>query len=260
MRKLLLALLPVAALASGCSGIDYDHMMTSSIKPRFHDVDPQDFGANSPHKHKIQGIDVSRWNGNIDWNRVKRSGISFVFIKATEGKDVADPRFDDYWHGAENAGLAFAPYHFYYFCSTPDEQADWFIANVPRSAVKLPPVLDAEWNHGSKTCKRHPDPATTRAELKRFMDRLEAYYGKRPIIYTSVDFHRDNLVGYFKNYHFWLRSVAKHPDKAYSNRRWAFWQYTSTGIVPGVKGETDINVFAGNKDNWKNWLAYADAN
>jgi lysozyme len=260
MRRLVLALLPLVALASGCTSTAYDLMQTSSVSPRFHDNDPQDFGRDNPHKHQVHGIDVSRWNGDIDWQRVKRSGVDFVFIKATEGKDRIDPRFNEYWRGAHNAGLAYSPYHFYYLCSTPEQQADWFIANVPREAVKLPPVLDAEWNRESKTCSRHPDPATVRDELKRFMDKLEAYYGKRPIIYTSVDFHRDNLAGYFTDHHFWVRSVAAHPTKTYTDRRWAFWQYTSTGVVPGMKGEADINVFAGTRDNWNKWLAYADAN
>jgi len=91
--------------------------------------------------------------------------------------------------------------------------------------------------------------------MKRFMDRLEQHYGKRPIIYTSVDFHRDNLVGQFKDYHFWVRSVAKHPTEIYPQRRWAFWQYTSTGVIPGIDGDADINVFAGSPKNWKNWVA-----
>ena len=100
--------------------------------------------------------------------------------------------------------------------------------------------------------------ATVRDVMKRFMDRIEAHYGKRPIIYTSVDFHRDNLVGTFEGHHFWLRSVAAHPGETYAGRRWAFWQYTSTGIVPGIQGETDINVFAGTTRNWNSWLASLD--
>ena len=67
--------------------------------------------------------------------------------------------------------------------------------------------------------------------------------------------HRDNLAGYFQDYHFWVRSVAKHPQDIYADRRWAFWQYTSTGVVPGIRGQTDINVFAGTEQNWKKWVA-----
>jgi lysozyme len=260
MLRLITVLLPILALLGGCSSTTYDLMDTKSIKKishpsRFGDTDPHDFGHNYPDRLKVHGIDVSKWQGDIDWRKVKASGVSFVFIKATEGKDVIDPRFDEYWREARVAGLAYAPYHFYYFCSTPDEQADWFIRNVPAAAVALPPVLDAEWNPSSKTCKRRPDPDTVRSELKRFMDRLEAYYGKRPIIYTSVDFHRDNLVGAFQDHHFWLRSVAGHPGEVYPERRWAFWQYTSTGVVPGIDGPIDINAFAGTPDNWRNWVA-----
>ncbi|WP_337267005.1 glycoside hydrolase family 25 protein [Oryzifoliimicrobium ureilyticus] len=259
MRRLLYCVLPIALALSGCSA-GYDYLQTASIppQPRFKDTKPQDFGAKHPELHPIHGIDVSKWQGDIDWQTVKASGVDFAFIKATEGKDVVDPKFNEYWQRARAVGIAHAPYHFYYFCSTPDEQADWFIANVPKAAMRLPPVLDVEWNGESKTCRTRPDPATVRAQIQRFMDRLEAYYGKRPIIYTSVDFHRDNLVGYFKNYHFWVRSVAKHPDVTYADRRWAFWQYTSTGVIPGIKGPTDINVFAGTRKNWNSWmLAYS---
>ncbi|MCF3639357.1 glycoside hydrolase family 25 protein [Rhizobium sp. TRM95111] len=254
MRRLILALLPLALLAAACSTTDYDLVSTAAIPPRFEDKDPQDFGARTPHNHPIHGIDVSKWNGDIDWQAVRTSGVSFVFAKSTEGTDRLDARFHDYWRGARAAGIPTAAYHFYYFCSTADDQADWFIRNVPREAVQLPPVLDAEWNSHSPTCKTRPDPATVRSELQRFLDRLEAHYGKRPIIYTTVDFHRDNLVGHFEGHHFWLRSVADHPENIYATRRWAFWQYTSTGVVPGISGDTDINVFAGSPKSWQKWM------
>ncbi len=256
MRWLLLSLLPIALTFSGCTSASYDLMETASIStPRFGDKDPQDFGDKTPNHHKVHGIDVSKWNGDVDWAKVRKSGVSFAFIKATEGKDVVDSRFDEYWRQAAAAGIPHAPYHFYYFCSTADEQADWFIRNVPKASMHLPPVLDVEWNHTSKTCNYRPGAMTVRAEMKRFMDRIEAHYGKRPIIYTSVDFHRDNLEGSFQDYHFWVRAVAQHPEEIYPDRRWAFWQYTSTGVIPGIKGDTDINVFAGTEKNWKNWVA-----
>ncbi|PPJ46108.1 glycoside hydrolase [Rhizobium sp. KAs_5_22] len=256
MRWLLLSLLPIALTFSGCTSASYDLMETASISaPRFGDKDPQDFGEKTPNRHKVHGIDVSKWNGDVDWAKVRKSGVSFAFIKATEGKDIVDTRFDEYWRQAAAAGIPHAPYHFYYFCSTADEQADWFIRNVPKASMHLPPVLDVEWNHTSKTCNYRPSAMTVRAEMKRFMDRIEAHYGKRPIIYTSVDFHRDNLEGSFQDYHFWVRAVAQHPEEIYPDRRWAFWQYTSTGVIPGIKGDTDINVFAGTEKNWKNWVA-----
>ncbi|MGN7293346.1 glycoside hydrolase family 25 protein [Rhizobium sp. SAFR-030] len=258
MLRPLIAILACAVLASGCTSASYDLMDTNSLRPsKFKDNDPQSFGTKGPDRHQVHGIDVSKWSGRIDWPKVRQSGVSFVFIKATEGKDRIDPAFETNWRSAAAAGLPLAPYHFYYFCSTADEQADWFIANVPKQAVQLPPVLDVEWNPASPTCRTRPDPEAVRVSMSRFMDRLEAHYGKRPIIYTSVDFHRDNLVGQFKQHHFWVRSVAAHPEKIYADRRWAFWQYTSTGLVPGIEGETDINVFAGTDKNWRQWVASA---
>ncbi|MFN7101884.1 MAG: GH25 family lysozyme [Pseudorhizobium sp.] len=256
MTRLLIALVSAALLLTGCSVTDYDSLSTASIvRPKFQDNDPVDFGARHPHRHDIHGIDVSKWNGDIDWKAAKRSGVSFAFIKATEGKDRLDSGFERNWRHAAAAGIPHAPYHFYYFCSTADDQADWFIQNVPKASVRLPPVLDVEWNHTSPTCKLRPDSTTVRAAMQRFMDRIEAHSGKRPIIYTTVDFHRDNLVSHFDDYHFWIRSTAAHPEDIYASRRWAFWQYTATGVVPGVPGDTDINVFAGTEKNWRTWLA-----
>ncbi|MDY6962032.1 MAG: GH25 family lysozyme [Pseudomonadota bacterium] len=256
MTRLLIALLSAALLLTACSVTDYDSLSTASIvRPKFQDNDPVDFGARHPHRHDIHGIDVSKWNGDIDWRAARGSGVSFAFIKATEGKDRIDSGFERNWRQAAAADVPHAPYHFYYFCSTADDQADWFIRNVPKASVRLPPVLDVEWNHASPTCKLRPDSTTVRAAMQRFMDRIEAHYGKRPIIYTTVDFHRDNLVGHFDDYHFWIRSTAAHPEDIYASRRWAFWQYTATGVVPGVPGNTDINVFAGTEKNWRTWLA-----
>ena len=261
MRRLIPAFLSALMLMSGCTSTSYDLLETASVpSPKFKDLDPQDFGKNHPHRHEVHGIDVSKWNGNIDWPAVRKSGVSFAFIKATEGSDRIDAKFDDHWRLASAAGVPHAPYHFYYFCSTADAQADWFIRNVPKASVKLPPVLDVEWNHASPTCKLKPNPQTVQAEMQRFLDRIEAYYGKRPIIYTTVDFHRDNLVGKFNNYPFWVRSVAAHPQKIYSERSWAFWQYTATGVIPGIKGNTDINVFSGTEKNWRNWVAAVSKN
>jgi lysozyme len=255
MRWLSTILLPFCLSLAACTSGSYDLLDTGSVSPRFQDTDPQHFDGKTPHRHEVHGIDLSKWNGDVDWRQVKRSGVAFVFIKATEGKDRLDPRFHEYWQGARAAGIPHAPYHFYYFCSSADEQADWFIRNVPREANHLPPVLDVEWNPSSPTCRLRPDAATVRSEMKRFMKRIEAHYGKRPIIYTSVDFHRENLEGAFKDHHFWVRAVAQHPSEIYPDRRWAFWQYTSTGIVPGIQGGTDINVFAGTQKNWQKWVA-----
>ena len=68
-----------------------------------------------------------------------------------------------------------------------------------------------------------------------------------------MDFYRDNDLGRLQGFHFWLRSVAGHPSEVYPDQRWAFWQYTGTGLVEGVDGPTDINVFGGTRSQWTSW-------
>jgi lysozyme len=90
--------------------------------------------------------------------------------------------------------------------------------------------------------------------MKTFLSIVEKHYGKRPIIYTSVDFFDDNDLSSFRGYPYWLRSVAGHPTEKYAEHPFTFWQYTGTGVIPGVRGDADINVFNGNMAAWKKWL------
>jgi lysozyme len=222
--------------------------------PKFRDADPVSFGSLSPKKYAVHGVDVSRWQGNINWSKLQAQGANFAYIKATDGGDHVDPMFRKNWNDAGKAGLRRGAYHFFYWCRTGSEQADWFIRNVPKVANALPPVIDVEYNHGSK-CKRKPSRDTVLKKMKGFMDKLEAHYGQRPIIYTAPDFYEDNLQGEFGEYAFWLRSTAAHPRSTYPDRKWVFWQYSGTGLSHGVRGEIDLNVFNGSQETWNRWLA-----
>jgi lysozyme len=221
--------------------------------PDFADVDAHEDVGSIPRRYPIHGIDVSRWQGDIDWQEARASGIAFAFIKATEGGDLLDPMFQTYWNGARNAGVHHGAYHYFYFCRSAKEQARWFIQHVPRDPTALPPVLDMEWNHKSPTCQLRPSGAQVRAEAKLFLDILESHYGRRPLVYTTVDFFRDTKIGELENTHFWFRSVAGHPEEIYLGEDWMFWQYTGTGVVPGVRVPVDINVFAGSLEQWRKW-------
>jgi lysozyme len=221
--------------------------------PVFGDHNPHPWDGRAPQAYAVHGIDVSRWQGAIDWLTVRNAGIAFAYIKATEGGDHADPAFPDNWQGAARAGMPRGAYHFYYFCRPAEEQARWFIQHVPRDPAALPHVLDLEWNHKSRTCTHRPDGAIVRAEAKKFLDILHAHYGQRPVIYTTVDFYRDTGIGQLPGQEFWLRSVAGHPSQVYPGQRWTFWQYTGTGMVPGINGPVDINAFAGSVTDWNNW-------
>ena len=221
---------------------------------RFRDAKPINFGKRSPKHLAVHGVDVSRWQGDIDWVKLRSQGANFVYIKATDGGDHLDPMFRKNWRNADEAGLRRGAYHFFYWCRLASEQADWFIRNVPKDKDALPPVIDVEWNHES-SCKRRPSHKNVLDKMQVFMDRLERHYGKRPIIYTSPDFYADNLRGAFQDYPFWLRSVAAHPGKVYPGRDWVFWQYSGSGLSHGVNGRVDLNAFNGDENDWWAWLA-----
>jgi lysozyme len=221
--------------------------------PVFRDAEPHSWDGRAPSSYAVHGIDVSRWQGAIDWPQVRAAGIAFAYLKATEGGDRVDPSFPDNWRGAASAGIPRGAYHFYYFCRPAEEQARWFIRHVPRDPAALPPVLDLEWNHRSPTCTHRPDAATVRAEAARFLDILTAHYGQRPLVYTTVDFYRDTGIGALSGTEFWLRSVAGHPSMVFPGQSWTFWQYTGTGLVPGIRGPVDINVFEGSGPEWVRW-------
>lgn len=210
----------------------------------------------TPDDHPIKGIDVSKYQGTVNWSAVRASGAAFAFIKSTEGGDRIDDRFAENWANAQAAGMPRGAYHFYYFCRTGAEQAAWFIRNVPVDPNALPPVLDMEWNHLSPSCKRRPDRAEVLREMGVFLRIVEKHYGKRPIIYSSVDFHRDRLVGAFPGHHLWLRSVAGHPSLKYHvSTSFSIWQHTATGRNPGVVGNVDQNVYMGSAESWRRLAA-----
>lgn len=219
---------------------------------RFSDAKPINFGKASPRALAVHGVDVSRWQGEIDWPKLRTQGANFAYIKATDGGDHLDPMFRKNWRGAHEAGLKRGAYHFFYWCRTAGEQADWFIRNVPKVEGALPPVIDVEYN-GESSCKRRVPRQKVIEKMQVFMDKLERHYGQRPIIYTAPDFYRDNLQGEFLGHPFWLRAVAQHPSKVYPGRKWLFWQYSGSGLSHGVAGKIDLNVFHGTEDMWHAW-------
>jgi lysozyme len=242
-------MLPSASMAPAADGA-----RVAVAHPRFEDSDPHTWDSGAPWSYAVHGTDVSKYQREVNWHTARANGVSFAFIKATEGGDRVDDKFHEYWHGARLAGVPRGAYHFYYFCRPASEQAAWFIRNVPRDRSSLPPVLDMEWNPDSPTCKLRPKPATVRSEMLTFLRIVERHYGKKPIIYTSIDFFDDNDLSTFRGYPYWLRSVAGHPTSRYGDHPFTFWQYTGTGVVPGIRGSADINVFNGSASAWRKWL------
>jgi lysozyme len=239
-RKGLAAIAALGLMIAGCSTLE--------------SVDRTEPNQDAVRGFPIHGIDVSKYQGAIDWPAAARGGVRFAWIKATEGGDRWDDLFQVNWDGARAARIPTGAYHFYYFCRPVEDQIAWFKTHVPPASDALPPVLDMEWNPDSPTCKVRPPAEKIRADMQAFLAEMYAFYGKKPIVYTTVDFHRDVLPGHLDEYDFWLRSVASHPSAKYGGRRWTFWQYTATGSVPGVRGKVDRNVFAGSETEWQAFL------
>jgi lysozyme len=247
-RRALFGLVAVIALAVGSCA------QRADFYPQKSDVKPHPGVARSKEM-PIHGIDVSKWQGRIDWQAVRGAGTQFAFIKATEGGDHVDERFRENWHGARQAGVPRGAYHFVYWCRPAHEQAEWFKRNVPNDPEALPPVLDLEWNGHSRTCPKKVPREVAIEKIRLLLAEMEAHTGKRPIIYTDITFHRDVLEGVFDDYPYWLRSVAAEPEERYSERPWMVWQYTTTGRVPGIDGDVDRNAFYGSLSDWRKFVS-----
>lgn len=250
----LFSLILLLALA-GCGAPQVSVPLGVVTRADFGDRKPVDWTGRTPQSYPVHGIDVARFQDSLNWGTARTHGVNFAFIKATEGGDLLDPMFEDHWKGAGRAGVARGAYHFYYFCTTPEIQARWFIENVPKTRGMLPPVLDMEWNPFSPTCKLRPPADVVRRNTQIFLRIIKAHYGQQPVIYTTPKFYAENDMGRLRGIEFWLRSTAVHPSEKYPNERWTFWQFTSTGRVPGASGDIDINVYAGSAESWESWLA-----
>jgi lysozyme len=199
----------------------------------------------APLPYEVIGVDVSHHQGRIDWQALAADGVAFAYIKATEGGTFQDANFTLNWSDAANAGLPRGAYHFFTLCRTGTDQARNFIATVPRDSRALPPVVDAE---SMGPCSSGAPIADVPQELEAFLTQLAAHYGRRPLIYTTQEFHDAYLRGQFRNDRFWIRSLVIPPLLRY--RQWVFWQYHNRGQRRGVQGPVDLNAFRGSKQDF----------
>jgi lysozyme len=201
----------------------------------------------------VPGIDVSYWDSGIDWPKVRATGQRFVIAKATEGITYKDPTFGDNWFGAKSAGLLRGAYHFFRSNVDAKKQADYFIDYVKtvKDNGEFPPVLDLETNDGMTKDKIVP-------AVKIWLDRVEAAFGKKPIIYSGQYFLQDYLVvagggppPWAKDYPLWL---AQYPNQYVDGmkptlpRGWfnyTIWQYSDKGVINGINAKVDMDLFNG---------------
>lgn len=192
-----------------------------------------------------EGIDVSHWQGDIDWVQVAGAGKSFAIAKATEGVGYKDDKYDQNKAAAMANGLKFGAYHFARPENDPVQEADWFVNNSAYEHGMLIPTLDLE-----RTGGRGPTGLTnwTKAWLARVDERL----GVKPMIYMSPSFWRTNLndTRWFADNGYevlwiahWNVANPAPPAENWGGKGWTFWQYTSDGRVPGISGRVDLNRY-----------------
>ncbi len=197
--------------------------------------------------YPLSGIDVSHYQGQIDWEKAKDQGVDFAFIKATEGSSHVDSQFQTSWQQTQDAEVLAGAYHFFSFDSPGATQAELYMETVGDLSGRLVPVIDAEY-YGDKRL-HPPDRDRISGELQRLLDILEEYYGKKPLIYTTYPFYRQYLEGEFDAYPLWIRNVYYPPFDI--GREWQFWQYSDRGESPGTGGQekyVDLNVFCGDRE------------
>ena len=199
------------------------------------------------NKYPIVGIDVSAHNGDIDFNKVRADGYSFVFIKASEGEDYQDSKFLKNYEKARHAGLKVGAYHFFRKKTDGLNQAKNFLEMVGWCKLDLPLVVDVEdWSNDDQIKDER-----TQKHLDAMLDNLKSR-GYKVMIYTNGNGYKKYIKNGQININLWLCSF-KQPDKL---RRipHQMQQYSHWGRVRGIWGDVDLNVFNGSEQQWLKWL------
>ncbi|RVT75904.1 glycoside hydrolase family 25 protein [Flavobacterium sufflavum] len=190
---------------------------------------------------KAIGIDVSEYQGEIEWDSVETMDdnfkLSFVFIRATVGKDRLDKKFKENWLNAKENKIIRGAYHYYRPNENSLEQAELFIKTVRLQKGDLPPVLDIEKLPENQSIER------LKIGLKRWLIAVEEHYKVKPIIYTGERYYDDFLKEEFSDYLFWIANYNFYREKMKED--WLFWQFTEKATVSGIKGNVDVNIFNG---------------
>ena len=200
------------------------------------------YAITASSNEQYQGIDVSNWQGYINYEEVKRDGIEIVYIKASEGTNYKDPYFDVNYQNAKNNGLKVGFYHFLTAINTEEaeEQAKFFASVISKKVPDCKLVLDYEVFGGV--------PATQINQIARtFLETTKKLTNKDVILYS--DLYNSRTVfskGLAQDYQLWVANYtsSQNLQNANSNwKNWIGWQYSSTGIISGINGYVDRDVY-----------------
>ena len=199
--------------------------------------------AEYPEGYEIHGIDISHYQGKIDWEQlnnamIKGCPVRFVIIKSTEGSSRLDENFRENFNQARDFGFIRGVYHFWSNKSTAREQAYYFLDQVHLTDGDLPPVLDIEHKPADKSVEDFQRDVLTWLHI------VEDKYHVKPIIYTYYKFKEQYLSApVFEDYPYWIAHY--YVDKVQYKGKWKFWQHTDVGKLPGIKGYVDFNIYNG---------------
>lgn len=210
----------------------------------------------SNDKYPVRGVDVSSYQGDIDWEKLASQEVAFAFIKATEGSSFVDDYFEYNYSEAQKSGIAVGAYHFFSYDSSGKTQAENFIETVKPFDGMLPPVIDLEF-YGDKE-RNLPEREDVEAELRDYIAEIEGYYGMKPIIYATEKSYRLYLSEDYGEYDIWIRNVLTKPTLS-DGRDWTFWQFTNRETLDGYNGKErfiDVNVFCGSKEEFDAYPRY----
>ena len=198
------------------------------------------------HKHddKAIGFDVSEYQSEIDWEQTyhidESFELSFVFIRATAGKNKTDKRFKENWKASKERELIRGAYHYYRPNENSIAQAENFIKNVKLERGDLPPVLDIEKLPKSQSID------SLKVGLRRWLNKVEKHYKVKPIIYSGESYYTDFLKEEFSDYPLWIANYNFWRNHLEDD--WLFWQFTEKAQIEGIEGMVDVNIFNGNKN------------
>lgn len=198
------------------------------------------------NRYPVSGIDVSAHNGEIDFAAVKKSGVDFVFIKASEGETFRDKKFADNYERAMESGLVVGAYHYFRFDNEGVMQAMNLCQALGDRRPPLGVAIDIEFENNASIT----NPMEIVENLSAMLDYLKLK-GLPIVLYSNKEGYYEFIADYFSDYPLWICSFSDTPIEA----DWTFWQYSHSGKVPGVNGKVDLDIFCGPRDKWDEYIA-----
>lgn len=204
----------------------------------------------------VLGVDVSHHQNEIDWSKLKKRGVRFAFIKATEGGTFKDENFLINVNNAKKENIDIGAYHFFTFCKSAEEQFLNFNESINSIVLDLPPVIDLEFG-GNCNLKISKDEV--RAKIDSLSRMLEQKHSCKPVYYFTYEF----LDHFYKNEKIenpiWIRDIYKKPKQIRGNT-FVLWQFANRGRMSGVTTPVDLNVFWGGEDEYREFIDIAKRN